>query len=243
MGRDTGLADLGFTKLTPTRLSRMIVSVEGREGTGKTHWSLSAPDPIAYFNFDVGLEGVDQKFTGRDIWVLNFPAAPTVNGKDEAVAVRDKFLAAYNSVLGKVSTIVVDTASEAWEIFRLAEFGKLTQVRPHHYAAVNLQFKRLWRLAYETPGQNLIMVHKLKPVYMGESRTGDYERAGYSDAGYDAQVVVWLFKESERDEDGKMQTRFGLVVTKCRLNPTLESLELTGPMNAWDVLQSFVIGN
>jgi len=226
MGRDTGLADLGFTKLTPTRL-----------------WSLDTPNPIAYFNFDVGLEGVDVKFADRDIWVLNFPAAPTVTGKDEAVEVRDKFLAAYNGVLGQVRTIVVDTASEAWEVFRLAEFGKLTQVRPHHYATVNLQFKRLWRLAYETPGQNLIMVHKLKPVYMGESRTGDYERAGYTDAGYDAQVVVRLSKTREFDEDGKAQTVFGLKVHKCRLNPSLEGLELTGPMNNWDVLQSFVIGN
>ena len=36
-------------------------------------------------------------------------------------------------------TVVMDTASEAHELSRLAAFGKLTQVMPHHYGPVNAE--------------------------------------------------------------------------------------------------------
>ncbi len=41
----------------------------------------------------------------------------------------------------EIKSIVIDTASEAWELVRLARFGKLTQVMPQHYGPVNTEFR------------------------------------------------------------------------------------------------------
>ena len=40
---------------------RLIISLEGPEKNGKTHFSLTAPGPIAFINFDIGHEGVIEK--------------------------------------------------------------------------------------------------------------------------------------------------------------------------------------
>lgn len=37
---------------------RVVIAVDGRERQGKTHFCLTAPSPIVYFDFDLGAEGV-----------------------------------------------------------------------------------------------------------------------------------------------------------------------------------------
>ena len=63
-----------------------------------------------------------------------------------------------------VRTISVDTATELWELLRMARFGKLTQVMPYQYGPVNAEFRSLIRMAYASD-KNLILLHKMRKVY------------------------------------------------------------------------------
>ena len=231
------LAKMGFKTPTASDLIRMLVSVEAGQKSGKTHWALGAPEPVAYFNFDTGLEGVIDKFLDRDIQLFPFPPIATLGTVDEAAAQLEKFLAAYVRVLGVCKTIVIDTASEAWELYRLARLGKLSGVKAHHYGQVNMEFRRMIRQAYDTPGQNLILVHKVKPVYSGDQRTSQTEKAGFGDVGYDIQVNVGL---ELLVEDGELTPT--MTIIDCRHKPQLAGREFSGDLCCWDVLQNLVIG-
>ena len=56
-----GVYDAKTIKLYP----RIILSLCGLEKQGKTHFSLTAPGDIMYFNLDNRMEGVVDKFSGE----------------------------------------------------------------------------------------------------------------------------------------------------------------------------------
>lgn len=61
--RELGLKSDSFTTDIHERpMSRVIANVEAKQKAGKTHFCLTAPDPIVFFNFDQGLEGVIEPF-------------------------------------------------------------------------------------------------------------------------------------------------------------------------------------
>ena len=41
---------------------RLVVAIDGRQRQGRTHFSLTAPDPIVLMDFDMGTEGMVEKF-------------------------------------------------------------------------------------------------------------------------------------------------------------------------------------
>jgi hypothetical protein len=223
------LRQLGFYTADQIRVQhRLVVSVSGLEKQGKTHFALTAPDPIVLFNFDVGLEGMIQKFREeKKIWVLDLDVP-----KHHEPAEREwnRFLKIYDLMWERtdVRTIIIDTATELWELLRMARFGKLTQVKPHHYGPVNAEFRELIRRAFvgKATNKNLILLHKRRPQYIDDKRTKDYERAGFSGTGYLVQINLM----AERDEDGD----FTLYIEDCRQNPGLADTTLTG-----DILTQF----
>jgi hypothetical protein len=208
------------------------MSVSGLEKQGKTHFALTAPGPIAYFGLDIGTEGVIGKFvTNKTIWAMEI-----IVPMDGVAATEtwNKFYSTYEAVLNMndIRTIILDTATEAWELLRLARFGKLTQVMPHHYGPVNAEYRKLIRAAYMSD-KNLILLHKMKSVYVNDKRTRDYERAGFSDTGFLVQVNCQIY----RDDDGI----FNLYVVDCRQNSELMGEVLSGEMCNFPMLASLVL--
>ncbi len=110
-----------------------------------------------------------------------------------------------------------------------AIFGKLDQVKPHHYGPVNAEFRDLYREAYDGPG-NLIMLHKAKAEYVNDSRTGRRERAGFTDTGFLVQVEIKLYKEPAEDRDGDDDNGYRGQIISCRQQPEIEGQILQGPM-------------
>ncbi len=240
------IAGTGFERANEPAKRRLIMSLDGKEKSGKSDFALrDTPAPIAVINTDVGLEGVIQKFQDdkeiyRSDHILNFP----LGGAPEKIAAmanvvwakakKDYFGALENS---EIRTLVVDTATELWELLRLARFGKLTQVMPHHYGPVNAEFRNLIDRAYDYD-TNVILIHKLKKEYIqgkdGKgSPTGKWERAGFGDTGYRVQINARTWREKE---DGE----FHLLIEDCRQNPDLFNEDFTAPMNSFTFLASVV---
>lgn len=219
---------------------RLVVAIDGMEKAGKTNFSLTAPGPIAFQALDIGTEGVIEKFqTNKVIHRADYGILVEKGDSQDmvmkkAAPVWDQFLADYKTVVvpklkaGAVRTAIWDTGSEVWELQRLARLGKLTQVMPHHYTALNLEYSNLLREIFDTPG-NMIILHKLRaewkdnPVTGKGQKTGQFERAGFAGTGFLVQVNATTWR------DPKTGT-FHLTVRDCRQNPAVAGLDLEDEM-------------
>ena len=228
-----------FERATAEARRRLILSVEGRVKQGKTHFALTAPAPIAIQSLDMGLDGVVQKFQrNKVIHVASYPGITakelkTLN-ESEVVArmseVWEQFVTDYEWGLANARTVVWDTATEAWELVRLARLGKLGQIKPHHYTMVNMEFREIVRRA-ENSNTNLLLLHRLKKEYVNNESTGKWERAGFSDIGSWVHVLARVY----RAEDG-----FHLTVQDCRQNAQLWGMDLPEPMATFPELAQLV---
>ncbi len=218
----------GFSREVPeTQIKRIIMSIEGPEKEGKTHFSLTAPAPLALINIDNGLEGVKEKFLSqKEIYTHQVEIPSTLGGAvdvGECEKLWDSCKGAYLDALGTkgLKSLVMDTATEMWELIRLARFGRLTQVMPFNYGPVNAEFRDLIRAAYNSD-KNVIFIHMIKPKYINDERTHEMERAGFGDMGYLVQANVLM----RRDVDAG----FVLHIKNCRQNPEVAGLDLMGVM-------------
>lgn len=214
----TELEQLGFTRIDTTVRRRLICSIEGEEGSGKTRWALTAPEPIVFFNLDCGDEGVADQFPDKEIYVVGreqglfLPAPKAKNRQSDAKRAYERvFIPEYEKALesslkpGGARSIIIDTATDLWALARVAEFGKEAQIMPHHYVSLNASFSELLNAGYEY-GANLILLHKIKEEFETKKR----ERDGFKYMNNICQVMGRI----EVVKGGDIE----LAVLKCRQN-------------------------
>lgn len=218
------LKALGFDDVAKSRPRRLVVSSGGREKTGKSHFAASGPPPIVYFNIDIGTEGVVDKFQNAGKQVLVYDVRVPREAKQDAYVpmwgdLKTRIKKAYSLEQG---TVVWDTATEAYELARLSNFGKLTQVMPHNYVEVNNEWRELLRVAYDY-SMNTVFIHKMKPKWINNARTGDYEISGFSEMDYLSQVNLIHYRE-----DTESGTVFSVYIKDCRQTPGIAGQTLRG---------------
>lgn len=253
--------------------ARLILALDGPDKGGKTHFAATAPRPLVYLDTDVGHEGVVDKADRPDLIIkpppFSFRASEVTWEIDEAAksaaimkaaepelerfrqlyyhALTEPVLAK-DGVAYKAKTIVIDNASEIWELLRLCYLGKLTQVKPHHYTEVNGLMRDLVRAAYDND-VNVIWIHKLKQEYKEgvdgrNSKSGTMERIGFGDMSYLVQANLLAYRTPssvKQDavfkwrpgsttielgiagrEDPQTDLGFKLFMGNCRQDPTAE---------------------
>lgn len=211
----------GFRPVTSDIKYRLILCVEGLEGSGKTHFSLTAPSPIYYQSLDIGEEGVVNKFSQKAIFKADYRVIVPTDADESVIAEKANavwagFCSDYRLALQQARSVVWDTESEAWELIRLARSGRLSVGKPHHYAPINAEYRDLVRSAFDS-SCNLICLGKLKDEYANDKRTGGYKRAGFTDMPFMAQVRVRSVKED---------SEYSLEILKCRQNPSVEGIRI-----------------
>lgn len=232
---DQQLVKMGFGKANDAVRRRLIMSIEGLEKSGKTHLALTAPGPIALFDFDTGLEGVVGKFTPtKEIYVKDYVGASEA-GRGDYAQVWEKCRLEFKTLLKHppLRSVVVDTDTERWELLRMARFGKLDQIMPQFYGPVNSEYRGLVRDAYASD-KNVILLHKMKTVWVKNTRTDDVERSGFGEMGYLVQINVRTW----RDDDGV----FHAYIKDCRQNPNVAGMDLTGEMCDFNVISDLIFG-
>lgn len=215
----------GFEQVTDKITARLIMSLCGLEKTGKTHLAFSAPDPIAFHSLDFGDEGVSNKFVsaGKKIYKMEYkiPSArkSSEKAKEEAGVVWESFRDKYLYSLEHARTVIVDTETEAWELCRLARFGKIDKVLPHHYGPVNREYKEtIIKSAYES-NANVILLQRLKKEYVNDKFSGNYEQSGFSGIPFDVQVNCRCYVDA--------RGLFCLYIDNCRQNAQIKGQTLT----------------
>lgn len=225
---------------------RIILNIQGPEGSGKDHMALTYDQgPIYIHSFDIGLEGVVQKFQDtREIYTAEYeltiqPGEATDQEVGRAAdVVWEQFKANFRDSLASTrdnGLVLVDTGSEAWELLRLASFGKLTQVMPHHYSKPNAEFRDLVRESFDAT--NVVWLHKMKDEWenyvdsKGQEkgrRTGNKRATMMNDIPFLVQGSVQTGVELR--EGGGCEFS-ATVLDKFRLNPDLVGSVLDNNFN------------
>lgn len=202
---------------------RLIWRSFGPEKSGKNHFGFTAPGPIAVQSFDIGLEGVVEKFLveGKEIRACDYEFDKNDCSQDAAIAIRDQFIEDFDLALTQARTIIWDTETELWEVFRYAEFDAMSDA-PRNYVQLNARYRDLIQRAYDT-GVNLQLIQKVKEKWQSVDKvdrngrktsspypTGEYEPTGFKEAGYIVQANIQHAWDKERG--------FILKVLNCRQN-------------------------
>jgi hypothetical protein len=231
------LKQMGFSDEYEQSYRRLIASVSGKPKTGKTHFSLTAPPPIFFINIDIGTEGVVSKFQddGKKIYIYDL-RVPKTASKDIYVPMWENLKKVFEKVysLGE-GTVVVDTDTECYELARLAKFGKLSQIMPQHYTEVNNEYREVLRLAYDAKRMNSVFIHKMKPKYVNNARTSEYEPSGFGDMNYNSQINLISYRD-----DSSGSPEFSVFVEDCRTNPKVNGEYIRGEMCNFEFLLSLV---
>jgi hypothetical protein len=245
----------GYVRASSAIRPRLICSIDAHEKSGKTHFGLTAPGPIACVQTDEGLEGVIQKFqTEKEIYVADAKfdiqdLRRKLSLDEDAARARSVWdYIKQHYFIGleqpEIRSVLVDTGTEWWEICRLAAFGKLDQVKSHHYGPVNREWRTLIRAAFEHD-KHVIFLHKMREIWVNEKSTGKFERKGQADMGYLVQVCGELWKDTKVDRlTGKapgIPDRYNLTISECRHNPELEGLTLSGADCTFSALAALVL--
>jgi hypothetical protein len=234
-----GTKPAGFVQASTPAVHRLIVNAEGEEKSGKNHFAFTAPGPIFEHSFDIGNEGVVQKFQSQKrimIAEYELEIQPGEADPREVAEAADKvwsqFLSNYRDGLASCGngTTMIDTGTETWELLRLARFGKLTQVMPHHYGPVNKEMQEMIREGFGH-NCNVIFLHKRKEEwenYVGSDgkekgrKTGKMKRVGFSDMPFLVQVNLVC----ERVDIEGGGSDFQITVEDCRQNPAVDGLTI-----------------
>ena len=255
---DAELKKLGFENLDPTIHYSLHISTAALEKQGKTHFAFGLPGPIGVITTDTGTEEVAKKFMAQKrIIVRSFKSAKKLFEEVDKLGLKNDAIvkekrqeyaeAEWQRMKGSILAIIrhakfrgliIDTATEVWELCRAAAFGKLTQVMPQHYNEVNNEFKELVKSAYESPALSSVWINKKGKEYKTgstgkDSWTGRYERKGFGDMPFLVDVnLEHYFKAAQEPETGMSEedikalkpARFGIQVLDSRY----EMLQLVG---------------
>jgi len=225
--------EVQFVRAEIQKKTGLVYCLDGLPKTGKTRFALTMPGPIVIHDFNAGLDGVIDPFieAGKEIYPFTYeiPLSRDLS-KDFATNLMESskkswetFAENFLASLKHGNSIVIDLGSEAWELVRLARFGKLDKVMAIQYGAVNVEFRQLTQRALRS-GKNVAFLHKLKPEYKNDQKTGELERQGFGDIGFDVEATL----RSGRDPKIKTVDQFSVTIEENRKNFKANGLALTG---------------
>lgn len=165
----------------------LMWSSEGIGGCGKTHFLLTAPEPIAVHLFDPdGLAGLKKNplFKKKDIRVLNYNISIGKLEDGERSSAAEDAIAQFKEnqtiALKNARTIGWDKEDHVWELLRYARLGGVSD-RPNAYYELNLEYRGFFHDA-SMAGVNMGVIRGMKEKWgkTGANREG---KATYGSLG------------------------------------------------------------
>lgn len=240
------------------RLRRLLIGTDGPSDSGKTEFALSAPGPGLVLALDRGIDGVldnphPPKARRNDfgVKIVKVPLPTQMVQKDYLQYWQD-FYAIYKAATDNVDcrTVVIDGDSDSWELQKLAEFGKVTQVPAIMHTNVNAARRAMYARACDC-GKIIIATNKVRAEYIDEVdantgkpimgndgkpkrvKSGESERQGFPDQDYLFMIQLrHMYRPAGtriiRDKEVSVPSQFGIRLLKCKANTELVGTELWG---------------
>jgi len=224
---------------------RLLIGIEGESDTGKTEFSMSSPGPGLGICLDRGIDGAlnnDSPPAARhNNWAFKIVQAPLPTQAVQRAYLDywQEFYKWYKMALENADsrTVLVDGDSDSWELQKLAEFGKLTQIPPIMYTNVNAARRAMYARAWDS-GKIVIFTNKVKAEYIDEMdkngnpvmgndgkpkrvKSGELERQGFPDQDYLFHIQLRALYNSDEQQ-------WGIRIMKCKNNRSLIGQELWG---------------
>lgn len=212
----------------------IVWSSQGQGGSGKTHFLLTAPEPIAVMLFDpAGLKGLKQlpQFKHKDIKVVDYTAEVNLgryrDDTDRAKAAQDtlaQFEEDWATVLKVARTVAWDKEDYVWEMLRYAMLEAFTD-RPASYYELNMKY-RGWFAEAEAAGVNFAAIRGMKERWGTRVSRSSGKEQGFATGEFDPRgmkevpELVQLSLQHTWDDSRRQFTV--KILEKCRLGNALE---------------------
>lgn len=253
-----------------------MIATEGVSDSGKTEFLFTCPGPgLALLwdrGFDAAMDNPKPPATRRADFGVKVIKAPSATQFADPKDYRPYWLDGLRDTLAALQnadarTVAVDGDNVSWDLQRLAEHGRLTNVFPQTkytdvYAARRAIYFRMWdsrkiivatnmmrdefRAIKDKDGNYIIDPATNEPK---KERTGDKVAAGFPDQEYLWQIRIrHLYKPPvppkwnpilKRNIGGE-PAQWGLRITKCKANMDMIGEELWGPDCTFTGLVSLV---
>jgi len=203
--------------------TNIIWSSQGVAGSGKTHFLLTAPEPIGVFLFDPGgLKGLmaNDLFKTKDVRVVDYSKRTNLckiqDESERAVAATEllqQFEEDWALALRKFRTVGIDKEESLWEVLQASEEtkGKLA----FSFSPLNMRY-RGWFAEAENAGINLGAMCGVKAEWSKSGPTGKFRTAGSKNVPGLVQICL----EHAWDNDQREFTT--TILEKCRLGNAQE---------------------
>jgi len=215
----------------------LCIALHGLEGSGKTRFIATAPDPIGVVALDrktrYTIAVVAEEF-GKKVFMptedfirhgdpiklasMNEPTAK----KHYMDHVKRVMEACYLLRDHKdIKTVALDTGSQLWEDIMIAEYGRNQRVLPRDRGPVN---QMMIDFLNAMTGKHFIITHKAKELWKNDKPTGQYGPSGFGHVGYHATVMCEM-KSNEKfgsEKKGVPEWQFAMSVKKCQANALLQ---------------------
>lgn len=228
----------GFVQVPESSSPYLKLCTEGFHRCSKTHFALATtPAPILVVATDANTAHIATKIKAirKCEMIINtdFVFKNPFMSQAQCSELWERFKRLYFDTILKapVKTIVIDTASDLWELTRMSEFGRLEKVPQFAYGLANNPWRQMVNACTD---KNLIMTHKLASY--GPSKVG---RKGMEEVAYLSHAVIRHFRagpeytEPEQisnlvldSEPGSGQ--FGLKIMDSSHDPSLAGTILFG---------------
>lgn len=219
--------------------NKIIITLSGEPKSGKTHFCLTAPEPIEFFDFDGGVVSLVSKFPNKDIRLHQ--CLIDVWGIEKVTPLWESFLKDYKAALaGDAKTIVVDTATQLWEVLRMAHLERVQKESPKERVKLQpveySQPNAIMRSVIAAPRANnkhSVLTHYIREVWDGEGkRTGIFEADQFKHTEGLADVILRF--DAKRIKPTGEKT----IITIARCRDARELVGIALPDNAgWQQLE------
>ena len=219
------------------------MDILGLEGQGKSSLALTLAElgAVGYVDIDQSVDRAHKpsKKQMAGVKILPVRYAPGMGEEATKAVCGPVWLDLEKKVRTAAETwatggIIIDTATEDWEVLRLGSFGTLNPKgnrMDRLYGPVNARYRMHLRHIYRTNRRQLVTIHQLKDDYkdvkgsdgqLKSIKTGKQVRAGFKEIGYMADVAIRVHR---------VGSDFKATIEVCKLSPNgpdLEGTEIDG---------------
>ena len=224
--------DLVFTKLGDAKEKRGLkIGIYGDYATGKTHFGLTAPEPIYIIDTEMGSAPLAHLFKDKDVRVLDVAERDGTLSYQKIVDAVE-----YISKQDNVGTVILDSVTDLWEFSQ--EFAKVNifKIKPEQrlaqqwdWGVINKCYMKVLMNLLKIEC-NLILTAREAEVYAGAGQiTNQVKPKWQKSTGFWVDLVLHNVKKI--DKTGK--TNFTTTVDKCRqsskiMGKTVTDLDFVG---------------
>lgn len=222
------------------------VLVWGGPKEGKTHFALSAPQPVYLIDLDFGsVPLLATTFKDQEIYRVGYRVNETLDpssSRDMLIQLHSDYAAALADLRERgQGTIVIDTLTHLTQLIQTVKLAEVMDKRmeaakkkggvanpddikifPFDYAAANQYTSSFLRRAMEIPGINAVFTAQGKAEYNEKGQpTGKIEYAGYKEAPYALDATIRLGTTGGGAHIGRIEY--------CRFDRALNGVDVEDP--------------